>query len=208
MLYFLLAVGLSIIFGLLRFVNFAHGAFYMLGAYACYLLINIGLNFWATLIVAPAIIGAISFLIERTLLRKMYRLEHGFHLLFTLGLAWVLQECVILYLGPVGVNVAMPTLHSGVIVIGDFFYPAYRLFLIIFGIVLAVAIWFLLERTRLGSVIRAGSAQPEMVSLLLIEFFLYFSWAFALGPSNADLAVFLSAPLRGVEPFMGWDALI
>src|SRR3546814_8605488 len=91
----------------------------------------------------------------------MYRLEHGFHLLFTLGLAWVLQECVILYLGPVGVNVAMPTLLSGVIVIGDFFYPAYRLFLIIFGIVLAVAIWFLLERTRLGSVIRAGCEQPR-----------------------------------------------
>src|SRR3546814_21172823 len=84
----------------------------MLGAYACYLLINIGLNFWATLIVAPAKIGAISFLIERTLLRKMYRLEHGFHLLFTLGLAWVLQECVILYLGPVGVNVEMTTLLS------------------------------------------------------------------------------------------------
>lgn len=208
MLYFLLAVGLSIIFGLLRFVNFAHGAFYMLGAYACYQLIARGVSFWLVLLLAPLIVGAFSWLIERALLRKMYKLPHGFHILFTLGLAWVIQESVILFWGPVGVNVAPPSALSGVVIWGSFIYPMYRLFLIGFTALLAVALWLLLERTRLGSAIRAGSENPEMVSLLRINVYKIFGWAFALGAGTAGLAGVLAAPLRGVEPFMGWEALI
>src|SRR6185312_8701417 len=95
MIYFLLAVGLSIVFGLLRFVNFAHGAFYVLGAYACYQLMQLGLNFWLALIVGPVVVGLCAWLVERLLLRKVYDLPHEFHILFTLGLAMAIQELVI-----------------------------------------------------------------------------------------------------------------
>lgn len=207
MIYFLLAVGLSIVFGLLRFVNFAHGAFYLLGAYVCYQLIAMGLSFWLTLVIGPIIVGFCAWLIERLLLRRMYDLPHEFHILFTLGLAWAIQELVILYWGPVGVNVAPPDILKGVVIWGGFIYPKYRLFLIGFSAVLAVALWLLLERTRLGSIVRAGSESAEMVTLLRINVYRIFGLTFALGAATAGLAGVLAAPLRGVEPFMGVEAL-
>lgn len=207
MLYFLLAVGLSIIFGLLRFVNFAHGAFYLLGAYVCYALVQAGVSFWMTLILGPIIVGFCAWVTERVLLRKMYNLPHAFHILFTLGLAWVIQELVILYWGPVGFNVSPPQDLAGVVMWGDFIYPKYRVFVIVFSAILALGLWLLLERTRLGSIIRAGSEQPEMVTLLRINVYRIFGLTFALGAATAGLAGVLAAPLRGVEPFMGVEAL-
>jgi branched-chain amino acid transport system permease protein len=207
MIYFLLAVGLSIVFGLLRFVNFAHGAFYVLGAYACYQLMALGLNFWLALVVGPVVVGFCAWLVERLLLRKVYDLPHEFHILFTLGLAMAIQELVILYWGPVGFNVPPPDSLKGVVMWGSFIYPKYRVFLILFTAVLAVAIWLLLERTRLGSIVRAGSESPEMVTLLRINVYKIFGLTFALGAWTAGLAGVLAAPLRGVEPFMGIEAL-
>lgn len=207
MIYFLLAVGLSIVFGLLRFVNFAHGAFYLLGAYACYQLIALGLNFWVVLLVGPLLVGFFAWCIERLLLRRMYRLPHEFHILFTLGLAWAIQELVIVYWGPVGVNVPPPDLLKGVVMWGEFIYPKYRLFLIGFSALLAVVLWLLLERTRLGSIVRAGSESAEMVTLLRINVYRIFGLTFALGAATAGLAGVLAAPLRGVEPYMGIEAL-
>jgi branched-chain amino acid transport system permease protein len=207
MIYFLLAVGLSIVFGLLRFVNFAHGAFYVLGAYACYQLMQLGLNFWLALIVGPVVVGLCAWLVERLLLRKVYDLPHEFHILFTLGLAMAIQELVILAWGPVGFNVPPPDSLKGVVMWGSFIYPKYRVFLIGFTAVLAVAIWLLLERTRLGSIVRAGSESPEMVTLLRINVYKIFGLTFALGAWTAGLAGVLAAPLRGVEPFMGIEAL-
>ena len=207
MIYFLLAVGLSIVFGLLRFVNFAHGAFYLLGAYACYQLMQMGLNFWLTLIIGPIIVGFCAWLVERLLLRKVYNLPHEFHILFTLGLAWVIQELVILYWGPVGVNVPPPESLQGVFMWGSFIYPKYRVFLIAFSALLAILIWLLLERTRLGAIVRAGSESAEMVTLLRINVYKVFGLTFALGAATAGLAGVLAAPLRGVEPFMGIEAL-
>lgn len=208
MIYFLLAVGLTIIFGLLRFVNFAHGVFYLLAAYCCYTVIQLGGNFWLAIVVGPIVVGFVAWGIERLLLRRMYDMPHEFHILFTLGLAWVIQELVILYWGPVGVNVAPPESLSGVVMWGSFIYPKYRLFLIAFSAALALALWLLLERTRLGSIIRAGSEQPEMVMLLRINVYRVFGLAFALGAATAGLAGVLAAPLRGVEPFMGNEALV
>ncbi|TAM84042.1 MAG: branched-chain amino acid ABC transporter permease [Candidimonas sp.] len=208
MIYFLLAVGLTIIFGLLRFVNFAHGAFYVIAAYCCYTVIQLGANFWTALVIAPVVVGCIAWAIERLLLRHMYDLPHEFHILFTLGLAWVIQELVILYWGPVGVNVSTPQILSGVVMWGAFIYPKYRLFMIAFSAALALILWLLLERTRLGSIIRAGSEQPEMVTLLRINVYRVFGLAFALGAATAALAGVLAAPLRGVEPFMGNEALV
>ena len=207
MLYFLLAVGLSIVFGLLRFVNFAHGAFYLIGAYFCYQMTRWGWSFWWTLLLAPLAVGAIGWLTEKLLLRHVYAKPHEFHILVTVGLALVVQELVILQWGPLGDSVAVPDLLQGVVMWGSFVYPKYRLFVIGFTAALAVGLWYVLEGTRLGSAVRAGSESTEMVSLLGINVFRIFSLVFALGAATAALAGVLAAPIRGAEPFMGIEAL-
>ena len=207
MLYFLLAVGLSIVFGLLRFVNFAHGAFYLIGAYFCYQMTRWGWSFWWTLLLAPLAVGAIGWLTEKLLLRHVYAKPHEFHILVTVGLALVVQELVILQWGPLGDSVAVPNLLQGVVMWGGFVYPKYRLFVIGFTAVLALLLWWLLEGTRLGSAVRAGSESTEMVSLLGLNVFAIFSLVFALGAATAALAGVLAAPIREAEPFMGIEAL-
>ena len=207
MLYFLLAVGLSIVFGLLRFVNFAHGAFYLLGAYFCYQMMRWGFNFWLALLVVPVVVGAIGWLTEKLLLRHVYSKPHEFHILVTVGLALVVQELVILQWGPLGDSVPVPDLLQGVVIWGSFVYPKYRLFVIGFTALLAIGLWYVLEGTRLGSAVRAGSESTEMVSLLGINVFRIFSLVFALGAATAALAGVLAAPIRGAEPFMGIEAL-
>lgn len=164
MLYFLLAVGLSIIFGLLRFVNFAHGAFYLLGAYFCYQALQWGMSFWLALIVCPIVVGALAWIAEKVLLSHIYEKAHEFHILVTVGLALVVQEAVIIIWGPLGDNVAVPEVLDGVVMWGSFIYPKYRLFLIGFTAVFAAVLWWLLEGTRLGSAVRAGSESSEMVA--------------------------------------------
>lgn len=207
MLYFLLAVGLSIVFGLLRFVNFAHGAFYLLGAYLCFEATKRGVNFWGALLVVPLLVGAAGWIAEKTLLRRVYPKAHEFHILITVGFALVMQEAVIVQWGPLGDSVAVPATLQGVVMWGDFIYPKYRLFVIAFTAGLAALLWWILEGTRLGSAVRAGSESPEMVSLLGINVFRIFSLVFALGAATAAIAGVLAAPIRGVEPFMGIEAL-
>ena len=207
MLYFLLAVGLSIVFGLLRFVNFAHGAFYLLGAYFCYQMTRWGMSFWLSLIVVPLAVGALGWLVEKLMLRHVYAKAHEFHIIVTVGLALVVQELVIVQWGPLGDSVAVPDLLQGVVMWGSFVYPKYRLFVIGFTAVLAVLLWWLLEGTRLGSAVRAGSESTEMVSLLGVNVLRIFSLVFALGAATAALAGVLAAPIRGAEPFMGGQAL-
>ena len=207
MLYFLLAVGLSIVFGLLRFVNFAHGAFYLLGAYLCFQLTRWGISFWASLVLAPLAVGALGWFTEKLVLRHVYAKAHEFHILVTVGMALVVQELVILQWGPLGDSVAVPELLDGVVVWGSFIYPKYRLFVIGFTAALAVLLWWVLEGTRLGSAVRAGSESTEMVSLLGLNVYRIFSLVFALGAATAALAGVLAAPIRGAEPFMGIEAL-
>ena len=207
MLYFVLAVGLSIIFGLLRFVNFAHGAFFLLGAYGCYQLVSAGLDFWWTLVLGPLVVGLFAWLVEALLFRRVYHLPHELHILITVGLALVLQEAVILYWGPHGNNVPPPEMLQGVVVAGDFIYPKYRLFVIGVGVAMAAVLGAVLEGTRLGAIVRAGSESAEMVSLLGLNIRRIFSLVFALGAATAALAGVLAAPIRGVDPFMGVEAL-
>ncbi|WP_395067968.1 branched-chain amino acid ABC transporter permease [Paraburkholderia silvatlantica] len=207
MLYFLLAVGLSIVFGLLRFVNFAHGAFYLLGAYCCYQFLQWSGSFWLSLVVVPVVVGALAWVVEKLVLRHIYAQQHEFHILATVGLALVIQECAILVWGPLGDNVAVPDALGGVVIWGSFVYPKYRLFVIGFTAVLAVLLGWVLEGTRLGSAVRAGSESSEMVSLLGINVTRVFSLVFALGAATAALAGVLAAPIRGVDPFMGLEAL-
>jgi branched-chain amino acid transport system permease protein len=207
MLYFLLAVGLSIVFGLLRFVNFAHGAFYLLGAYFCYQALQWSMTFWMALVIVPFVVGIFAWIVEKVVLRHVYAQQHEFHILATVGLALVLQECAIIAWGPIGDNVPVPDILNGVVMWGGFIYPKYRLFVIGFTAVLAGILWWVLEGTRLGSAVRAGSESSEMVSLLGINVTRVFSLVFALGAATAALAGVLAAPIRGVDPFMGIEAL-
>jgi len=207
MLYFLLAVGLSIVFGLLRFVNFSHGAFFLLGAYLCFQVTDMGIGFWWSLLVAPLVVGLFAWVVERFVLRHVYALPHHFHILFTVGMALVLQEAVISVWGPLGNNVSPPDLLQGVVMAGGFVYPKYRLFVIGVTAVMAVLLWWVLEGTRLGSIVRAGSESTEMVSLLGLNINRIFSLVFALGAATAGLAGALAAPIRGADPFMGVEAL-
>ena len=207
MLYFLLAVGLSIVFGLLRFVNFAHGAFYLAGAYLSYQASLWGLGFWWSLLLVPLIAALSGGAIERLMLRHVYARAHEFHILVTVGLALVIQEGVILQWGPLANSVPVPDLLQGVLIWGSFVYPKYRLFVIVFTGLLALGLWWILEGTRLGSAVRAGSESTEMVSLLGLNIRAIFSAVFALGAGTAALAGVLAAPMRGAEPFMGVEAL-
>ena len=207
MIYFLIAVGLSVIFGIMNFVNFAHGAFYLLGAYACYAVVAATGNFWLALLIGPLLVGLGGWLVEKYFLNRLYRAPHMFQILVTLGLALVIQELVVIGWGAVGKNVAAPAALHGVLIVGSIIYPKYRLFVIAFSAVLALLLWLLLERTTYGAILRAGTESTEMVSLLGIDVFRIFSLTFALGAYLAGLAGVLVAPIRGAEPFMGPDAL-
>lgn len=207
MIYFLISVGLTLIFGLLNFVNFAHGAFFLLGSYLCYTTVTLTGNFWLSLLVAPLVVGLLAWLLERSLIRRIYHLPHTFQILVTLGIALIIQEVSIVLWGPVGKSVPTPDLLRGIVRLGDFAYPQYRLFLIGFAALVAVALWLLLERTRFGALVRAGSESTETVSLLGTNIFRLFSITFALGVALAGLAGVLSAPLRGANPFLGPEIL-
>ena len=207
MIYFLISVGLTLIFGLLNFVNFAHGAFFLLGSYLCYTTVTLTGNFWLSLLVAPLVVGLLAWLLERSLIRRIYHLPHTFQILVTLGIALIIHAASIMLWGPVGKSVPTPDLLRGIVRLGNFAYPQYRLFLIGFAALVAVALWLLLERTRFGALVRAGSESTETVSLLGTNIFRLFSITFALGVALAGLAGVLSAPLRGANPFLGPEIL-
>ncbi|MDR0827308.1 MAG: branched-chain amino acid ABC transporter permease [Desulfovibrio sp.] len=207
MIYFLISVGLTIIFGLLNFVNFAHGAFFMVGGYLCYSLVALTGSFWISLLIGPLIVAFLAWVSEKTLFHRIYHLPHTFHILVTVGIALILQESAIIIWGPIGKNIAVPQELQGVVTLWSFAYPVYRLFLIAFTIVIGMILWFLLERTRFGALVRAGSESAEMVSLLGVNIHRLFAQTFALGVGLAGLAGILSAPIRGVHPFMGVEVL-
>jgi branched-chain amino acid transport system permease protein len=207
MLYFLLAVGLSVIFGLLQFVNFAHGAFYMLGAYLTYDLISRGFSFWLAMPLATLIVAGAAALIEALLLHRIYKLPHSFHILVTVGLALMIQELTIILWGPLGGSVAPPDGLTGVVMLGDFIYPQYRLFTIVFTAVLAGLLWWLLEGTRLGAVVRGGSESSDNMALLGYNTLRINTTVFGFGAGLAGLAGALAVPIRGVEPFMSIEGL-
>lgn len=207
MIYFLLSVGLTMIFGLMRFVNFAHGALYLVAAYTAYVISQLtGSMLWA-LLAGPLAAAAVAVAAERLLLRHTYAMPHEAQILITFAVALIVQETVILVFDPMAKNVPVPEFLSGIVFIGPFVYPAYRLAVVAVAGMVALLLWLALERTRFGAILRAGSESTEMVSLLGVDIHRVFLGAFALGGALAGLAGALAAPLRGVEPFMGLEAL-
>jgi len=207
MIYFLMALGLTIIFGLLHFVNFAHGAFFLLGAYFSWQIGAATGSFWLSLVVAPLVVGAVAWIAEKALINRVYRLPHTFHILITLGMALMIQESAIMTWGLVGKAVPTPEGLRGVLAVGPFAYPTYRLFVIAFVAAVAVVLWIVLERTRFGALVRAGSENTQMVALLGVDIYRLFTVTFALGAVLAGVAGVLAGPLHGAQPFMGADAL-
>jgi len=194
-LLFFLGVGLTLIFGIMRIVNFAHGALYMLGAFIGYSLAHATGTYWVALALAPVLGGVIGTAVELVILRRLYRRDAHAFLMVTFGLALVVTEAVRLIWGPDALQVPPPKLLSGVVFLLGEPFPVYRLFLAASGVVVALAIWQLLERTRLGLVIRATSQNAEMVHALGIDVNLVRSGVFGIGCGLAALGGVLAAPL-------------
>jgi len=194
-LLFFLGVGLTLIFGIMRIVNFAHGTLYMLGAFVGYSVARLTGSFWAALLLAPLAVGLVGMLFEFAILRRLYQREASAFLMVTFGLALVLGEIIRLAWGPDALQVEAPQTFAGIVFLLDEPFPTYRLFLAGAGIIVAVTIWQFLDRTRLGLLIRAASQNPEMVSALGTDVNLLRSAVFGIGCGLAGIGGVLAAPL-------------
>ena len=207
-LLFFLGVGLTLIFGIMRIVNFAHGTFYMLGAFVGYSAARLTGSFWLALALAPLAVGIVGALFELGILRRLYRRDESAFLMVTFGLALVLTELIRLGWGPEALQVEAPSLFSGIVFVLGEPFPTYRLFLAGAGIVVALAIWQFLERTRLGLLIRATSQNAEMVHALGIDVNLVRSAVFGIGCGLAGVGGVLAAPLVTASIGMAAEMII
>ena len=207
-IYVLLAIGLSLIFGLMTVVNFAHGSLYMLGAYFGFLLLGLSGSFWAALVLAPLMVGVLGLGVERFLIRRLYGRSVDDTLLLTFGLSLVLVETVRLIWGKIGLQFDPPRELAGAVNLGFMYFPAYRLFVIAVTAVVLIALWFSLNRTSLGLIIRAGCRDPLMVRALGIDLGRVWLLVFGIGCGLAGLAGMLAGPMRGAYAEMGITIVI
>jgi branched-chain amino acid transport system permease protein len=217
--YAILSLGLSVIFGLLNIVNFVHGALYMLGAYVALLgftmlgpllgMPDFHLNYWAALIVAPVVVGALGIGIERTMLRRLRKFDHLYGLLLTFGLALIIQGVLTNYFNVSGdAYDAKPEVLNGAVNLGFMMFPKYRLWVIVISLLVCFGTWFVIERTKLGSYLRAGTENPEMVKAFGINVPLMITLTYGYGAALAAFAGVLAAPIYSVSPVMGSEMII
>ena len=208
MIYVLLAIGLSLIFGLMTVVNFAHGALFMLGAYFGVFVLTYTKSFWIALIVAPLMVGALGLLMERFLIRRLYGRSPDDPLLLTFGLSLILVEGVKLLWGKIGLTLDPPRALAGAVNLGFMSFPAYRIFLIGVTVAVLIGLYFFLGRTNIGLIIRAGSRDPLMVRALGIDLGRVWLVVFGIGTALAGLAGILVGPMRGAYAEMGVTMVI
>jgi branched-chain amino acid transport system permease protein len=209
MLYVLLALGLSIIFGLLTVVNFAHGAMYMWGAYVGVAVVALTGNFWLALVVTPLVMGAYGLIVERWLIRPLYGRDINYPLLLTFGLLFIMVEIVRIFWGTSDQPFRAPEILSmPVELFGIFYFPSYRLFVIGITVVICIILWVFLEKTNLGLIIRAGTRDSLMVRSLGIDMNRIWWLVFAIGSALAGIAGVLASPIRSVYPEMGHFMLV
>ena len=207
--YALLSLGLAVIFGMLNIINFAHGAFYMMGAFCAYFLLNdLNLNYWWALAIAPLSIGLFGIVIERVLLRWIAGLDHLYGLLLTFGLALVIQGVFMNAFGSSGLPYAIPAALSGGHNLGFMFLPNYRVWVIFFSLAVCLSVWFAVERTRLGAYLRAATENPTLLRALGVNVPRMVTLTYGFGVSLAALAGVLAAPIDQVRPLMGADLII
>src|ERR1700759_2937211 len=201
--YALLSLGLAVIFGMLNIINFAHGALYMMGAFCAYFLLSLtGLGYWWALIVAPVVVGIFGMILERTLLKWIANLHHLF------GLALIIQGVFQNYFGSSGLPYAIPDELKGATNLGFMFLPIYRGWVVVFSLVVCIATWFLIEKTRFGGYLRAATENPTLVRAFGINVPRMITLTYGLGVGLAALAGVLSAPINQVRPLRGADLII
>lgn len=201
--YALLAIGLSLIFGMLTVVNFAHGAFYMVGAFLGVYFLSLTGSFWLSLVLTPLAVGALGLLTERFLVRPLYGRGIDYPLLLTFGLSYVLIEAMRVLFGIEGLPSTTPEALRGAVNLGIGYFPKYRLFLIGATAVIVLALWLFIEKTRYGLIIRAGSRDPEIVRVLGVDVSKIWLLVFGIGTAIAGLSGILASPTRAVNPEMG-----
>jgi len=207
--YALLALGLSVIFGMLGVVNFAHGAFYMLGAFGSYVLLEeLGISFWISLAVVPLALGLVGVVLERLMVRRLIDLDPLYNFLLTFGLTLLLQDLVRRQYGIQSKPYERPELLSGSVNLGLFSYPTYQVFVFVFAVVVCVAVYLVLNRTPVGRIVRASTERPELTRALGVNVGLWVTPVFGFGIALAGLAGVLAAPMRAVNPLMGADLII
>jgi branched-chain amino acid transport system permease protein len=204
--YLLIALGLSLIFSLGGIVNLAHGAFYALGAYGAVVLTQY-VGFGGALILSPVLVGLLGIAFERLLLRRFYQSDPILGLLLTFGLAMIAEQVIRMIWGSSPLAYSIPSVFKGQVVLGDFIYSRYRLVMLLVVIGAMIGLWWLLNRTAFGRVVRAGTQRPDMVAVLGIRLNHYMTGAVVLGVSLAALAGVLLAPLAGVHPAMGAEIM-
>ena len=207
-IYVLIGVGLSLVFGLLTIVNFAHGAFFMVGAYVGVFVFARTGHCWLCMVLVPLVTGAIGMVVERFLVRPLYGRGIDYPLLLTFGLAYVMMDLVRLLFGVQGEQFDTPELLQGAVDIGVGMFPLYRLFLIAVTAVVLLALWLFLEKTRYGLIVRAGARDPLVLRVLGINIANVWLAVFGVGTAIAGLAGLLAAPLRGASPEMGVPVLV
>ena len=207
--YAMLSLGLAIIFGMLQIINFAHGAQYMLGAFVGYLLlVHFGIGYWPALILVPVLVGLFGMVVERLAISRLYGVDPLYGLLFTFGLALVLEGVFRYYYGVSGNPYSVPALLSGGTNLGFMFLPIYRGWVVIASLVVCFGTWVLIEKTRLGSYLRAATENPRLVQAFGVNVPLLLTLTYGLGSALAGLAGILAAPVYQVSPLMGSDLII
>ena len=207
--YALLSLGLAVIFGMLNVVNFVHGALYMLGAVAAWLLLTrLGINYWLALILAPLIVGLFGCLIEMTLLRPLYKVDHVYGMLLTLGLAYVIEGLARYWMGVSGKPFQVPEALAGSVDIGFMMLPIYRAWVITISLLVCLGTWLVIERTRLGAYLRAATENPGMTRAFGINVPRMITLTYGFGAALAAFGGVLAAPLYQVSPIMGSNLVI
>ena len=207
--YAMLSLGLAVIFGLLNIINFAHGALYMMGAYAAWIALTyFGIGYWPSLLLAPLIIGAFGMLIERTMLQWLYKLDHLYGLLLTFGIALILEGTYRYFFGVSGQPYPVPEQLSGATNLGFMILPNYRAWVVAASLSVCVATWFVIERTRLGAYLRAATENPKLVQAFGINVPRMVTLTYGFGTALAAFAGVLAAPVIQVNPLMGSNLII
>ena len=207
--YALLSLGLAVIFGQLNIINFAHGAQYMMGAFCAYILLNeLAIGYWWSLLLAPLIVGATGVVIERLMLSRLYKLDHLYGLLLTFGLALVLQGLFRHEFGSAGLPYAMPEQLTGGRDLGFMFLPNYRAWVIVASLAVCLGTWYVIERTKLGSYLRAATENPALVQAFGVNVPRMITLTYGFGVALAALAGVMAAPIYQVSPTMGADLII
>lgn len=207
--YALLSLGLAVIFGMLNIINFTHGAQYMMGAFAAYMLLHyLGINYWAALVIVPILVGATGIVIERLFLRRLQNLDHLYGLLLTFGLALIIEGVFRNYYGSSGKPYDIPDALSGGHNLGFMFLPNYRAWVIAFSLIVCFGTWFAIEQTRLGSYLRAATENPTLVRAFGINVPRMVTLTYGFGVGLAGLAGVMAAPIYNVSPQMGSDIII